>query len=728
MVSIIIVNYKVKNELFECLSSIEKINQGVKYEIIVVDNSEDNLIESELKNKFSKVKYINSEKNLGYGGGNNLGAKYSKGDYLLILNPDTKLISGKISNIVNFIKKNKKVGAVAPLLINQNSMPFELQGVKDLTPKRAIFSLSIVSRIFPRNKIYKEYYMLGWDKSKKQEVDVVPGTAFIIKKDIFEKIGGFDEKFFLFFEEFDLCRRLKGRGYKNYINPDLKIYHKWGASTAKNEFTKKYFLKSRFYYFKKNYGLIKALLVESFLRVNKEFVFLFGITILALVLRFYRLSEVMAFIGDTAWYFVSAKDMIISGQIPLVGITSSHTWLHQGAFWTYILAFLLPLFNFNPVSAAYFTAILDVFTLLIIYFFCKKYFDQKIALFTALFYATSPLIVLNAQIPYHTNPIPLLTILLIISVLKWLKGNIKYFPVSIFLLAVLYNFEISIIPLGLCVFLIFTYGFFKKREWARKILNAKIIIASLIALIIPMLPMLIYDLSHMGAQTVKVVVWSFYRLAVLFGYPSLHPDVPDETWTSFVSFTLGNLKAFYFMQNVSIAIILFFLALVYLIYKAKKYNFKKLELNILIIFILIPIAAFIGAKTNSGAYLPMLYPQLAIIIGYLFGNLNRKHLPIGIFIIILISLINIYSVIDYDRGAQTLDKRIDAVRQIIKQAENKSYNVVMEGENANFESTGAQYRYLLWRLGNEPSINNQKIKFFVTDASDTIKIEKRVYK
>ncbi len=126
--------------------------------------------------------------------------------------------------------------------------------------------LSFVQKLFPNNKIYKEYYLLDWDKKTIKKVDVTPGTAFSIRKSIFEEVGRFDEKFFLFFEENDLCLRLKKLGYSMYINPEAKLVHLWGESTKSLPNTKEIFKKSRFYYFQKHFGFFQAAIVELFCR------------------------------------------------------------------------------------------------------------------------------------------------------------------------------------------------------------------------------------------------------------------------------------------------------------------------------------------------------------------------------------------------------------------------------------------------------------------------------
>lgn len=265
-VSIIIVYYKAKKELFGCLVSLKKSHPNVTLETIVVDNDEEKTIENDLKKRFPWVLYVKSPRNIGFGAGNNLGAKHAKGKYLFFLNPDTIVLDSTIDILLNFLEKNKNVGIVAPLLLNSSKKPYPLQGSVKLTPLRAIVCLSFLHKIFPNSVIAKNYWMFDWNKRDLREVDVAPGTAFMISQNIFRKLGGFDEQFFLFFEENDICMRLQKLGKKIYINPRAKIVHLWGRSTKQKREVDTIFAKSRHRYFKKYYGLFQALLVEMFVR------------------------------------------------------------------------------------------------------------------------------------------------------------------------------------------------------------------------------------------------------------------------------------------------------------------------------------------------------------------------------------------------------------------------------------------------------------------------------
>src|ERR1051326_4423493 len=146
--SIIIVHYKVKQELFDCLLSIKNSKVSPSYEVIVVDNDEEEIIEADLLKKFPWVRYCKSPGNIGFGAGNNLGAQYAKGEYLFFLNPDTRIQKNAINNLVEFLDKNKQTAIIAPLLLDRNNNVYPLQGTEELTPIRGIVALSFLNKLF----------------------------------------------------------------------------------------------------------------------------------------------------------------------------------------------------------------------------------------------------------------------------------------------------------------------------------------------------------------------------------------------------------------------------------------------------------------------------------------------------------------------------------------------------------------------------------------------------
>lgn len=725
-VSVIIVNYKVQFEVFSCIESIYKSKPKLSFEIIVVDNSEKDSISRKLKTKFPQVKYILPFGNLGYGAGNNLGVKNARGEFVLILNPDTRFKNNVLDILFKFVKKNKKTGAISPLLLKENGQAYDPQGSLELTPVNAVFSVSILNKIFPNNPIAKRFWMRGEHFEEMREVEVFPGTCFLINKNLFEKAGGYDESFFLYFEENDLSNRLRKLGYKLFIDPNAKLIHKLGVSTEKNPESKKYFQKSRFLYFRENYGLLKAVPTELFLRIDKKVLFLIIIFSIGAILRLYRLSETMTFIGDQGWYYISARDILLKGDIPLVGITSSHTWLHQGAFWTYILVPMFKIFDFNPVIPAYFTAILDLLTLFIVYKLAKNLFSEKVALFSAIFYAVSPGIISDVRMAYHTSVIPFFTALLILALSKWIKGHVIYFPFIIFLIAVLYNFEIATFSLGGIVATFFLYGFWKKKSWALRILNKKILGLSFLSLIIPLIPFIIYDTRHGFPQTLRFIVWLFYKIAVVFGFPRVNPNAPGETWTTWINFITELVRRLFFYPETAIAFLILGSSFLFLGYKAiRSYGKNRLEYALIFTAVLVPTAAYIVAKTNSAAYLLIFYPQIAIMIGILFGSFVKRKfsaLFLVFFIITSVNAFSVFSEIQNERPAFL--EKINASRKIINLAKNQDYNIIGTGQGSEYESHTKGMEYLTWWLGQAPSDKDEKLKFYVFEYPDRIEIKK----
>lgn len=237
-VSTVIVKYKAETEFHRCITSIPKRQT----EIITVDN-----------NRINK----------GYAAGNNLGAKRSSKEYLFILNPDTVLFPDTLQKLIHFLDTHPNAAIVAPLLLDSKHIPYPLQGTSELTPLSAIFGLSFIYKLWPRNPVANHYWLKDWDKKSSRSVSVVPGTAFLIRRQVFEQVGGFDENFFLYFEESDLCRRIKQLGYHVWIDPASKLVHHWAKSTPSSG-RPDIFAASRKFYFKKNYGSMSALIVELF--------------------------------------------------------------------------------------------------------------------------------------------------------------------------------------------------------------------------------------------------------------------------------------------------------------------------------------------------------------------------------------------------------------------------------------------------------------------------------
>lgn len=730
-ISIIIVNFKSDKELLHCLSAIEDSRAKAQYEIIVVDNNDTRSLKSAVS-LFDKIRYIKNKTNIGYGASGNIGARCANGEFLFFLNPDTFFENNCIDILIDFLQKNNNISIVAPLLLDKNKKIYPLQGTGMLTPLSATFSLSFFNTIFPNNPISRKFWLLDWSKKNPKQVEVVPGTAFVIRKSVFDSIGGFDERFFLFFEESDLCKRVRDNGGAIWIVPSAKIVHLWGVSTARSEKDiNKIFKQSRYYYFKKHFGLLSAIFVETVLSVNKRRVFLGLIFFTAVLIRFYKLDTLMMFIGDFGWFYMSAKDMIFTGNIPLVGITSSHTWLHQGPLWTYMLAFILFLFKFNPISGGYFAAFLGMVTTWWMYIYGTEMFGRRVGLFSFVLFAFSPLVIIHSRMPYHTAPIPLFTLFFVYSVYRWLSGSNIFFPVALFLLAILYNFELATVPLVTLIFLPMLLKILKRNFFLR-FTHTKIVILSIVGFLIPMIPVLIYDIHNGFPQTVRFTAWIFYRILRVFGFPQVHPIVQPEPFSKMLEFSYVVIQRLVFLPNFYVAFFLLaFCATVFLqkVYKDMKGNRLRIAHSLLILWTGASVVGFFLGGTPSEAYIPVIFPAIIFIMAIGFDSFMKgyRRYAVGVLSIVLLVLGNTVSLVSQNYLMRVpngygflFSERLHAAEKIVRESKGRGYNLLGKGPGSQYESFTKNYEYLTWYFGNKPSRKKQSLVFTIQETNKEI--------
>lgn len=257
-ISIVIVNYKSKNKLIECLKSIKDSDFfNLQYEIIVVENASGDDLEH-LRSEIIDFKLIKSSVNLGMGGGNNLGLKESKGEFVLILNPDTYLRPQAIKILFEYIKERPDVYIVGPKLLNPD-LTLQLSCAKFPRPWTPIFRRTFLGKFFKKHLNW--FLMKDFSHDIIKEVDWLMGSCLLIRRINF---SGFDERFFMYFEDIDVCRRVWREGKKVVYCPTAEVIHfhtrgsadnSWYLSIFKNKLTREH-IKSWFRYFKK-WGLGK---------------------------------------------------------------------------------------------------------------------------------------------------------------------------------------------------------------------------------------------------------------------------------------------------------------------------------------------------------------------------------------------------------------------------------------------------------------------------------------
>jgi GT2 family glycosyltransferase len=222
-------------ELLEsCLFSVQKAMRTIDGEIIIVDNNSKDGIKEHLPSKFPGVKFIFNSENLGFAKACNHGSKISSGDFILFLNPDTILSETCLIDCISFFKTHPDAGAVGVRMLDDKGK-FLKESKRGLpSPSASFYKLFGLTAIFPGSQTIAKYYQGHLPENENNSVEVLSGAFMMIKRIVFEKVNGFDETFFMYGEDIDLCLRISQLGFKNYYLGKITITHLKGGSTTYN--------------------------------------------------------------------------------------------------------------------------------------------------------------------------------------------------------------------------------------------------------------------------------------------------------------------------------------------------------------------------------------------------------------------------------------------------------------------------------------------------------------
>lgn len=262
----IIVNYHNSDLLTDCIESIYKTVNAVEFEIIVINNSLNDTGIDEVKKKFPGIKLVQNKTNVGFARANNQAFKISKGNVLLFLNPDVILTKEAVNNMFAYLNANQETGILGPKILDPGgtlqyscrSFPYIWTGLFN--------RYSLMTKLFPNNHFTKKYLLTDFDHKEIREVDWLSGSCMMISKGIFKKSGLFDENYFIFNEDVDLCKTVKNHGFKVVYYPCAKIYHH--ITSSNNRVDPSIIIKRHLgmsYYFKKHH--YKNCAVRSFINV-----------------------------------------------------------------------------------------------------------------------------------------------------------------------------------------------------------------------------------------------------------------------------------------------------------------------------------------------------------------------------------------------------------------------------------------------------------------------------
>lgn len=231
--SVVIVNYNVKYYLEQCLHSLQKAVESIQTEIFVVDNASGDKSLEYLKPRFPGVTFIDNKENLGFAKANNQAIRISRGEYVLLLNPDTLVGENTIRQCIEFMDNHPDAGGTGVKMLNPDGT-FAYESRRGLpTPLTSFFKITGICNLFPKSKFFGKYYLRYLNEHEVNRIDVISGAFMMLRKDALDKAGLLDEDFFMYGEDVDLSYRITKAGYRNYYIP-VPIIHYKGESTKKD--------------------------------------------------------------------------------------------------------------------------------------------------------------------------------------------------------------------------------------------------------------------------------------------------------------------------------------------------------------------------------------------------------------------------------------------------------------------------------------------------------------
>lgn len=231
-VSILIVTYQCHDEARECLASIYRNTSGVDYEVVLLENASKDSTVDMVRSEFPQARLLAVEENVGFAAGVNLAAAEAEGEYLLLLNPDTVVHEGAVRNLVAFAERQPEHG----LYGGRTLRPDGTVDPGSCWAQQTLWSLfcfaTMLSTMFKGSRVFDPESLGGWRRDSVREVGLVTGCLLLIPRALWQRLGGFDPRFFMYGEDADLALRARELGYRPAITPKAVVTHEVGVSSA----------------------------------------------------------------------------------------------------------------------------------------------------------------------------------------------------------------------------------------------------------------------------------------------------------------------------------------------------------------------------------------------------------------------------------------------------------------------------------------------------------------
>jgi GT2 family glycosyltransferase len=231
--SIIIVNYKTRRLTLNAIASVCRSFTCYQYEILLVDNASEDGVLDEAAARYPEVIGIANAENVGFARANNQAMRRACGRYLLLLNSDTVVESDTLNEMIRFMDEHPRVGASGCKIVLPDGQLDKACKRGFPTPSASFYYAFGISRLFPQNPKYNGYQMGHLDPNLSQPIDCLVGAFLLVRREVYEQVGGLDEAFFMYGEDIDWCYRIKQAGWDNWYHPAVRIIHYKGASSRR---------------------------------------------------------------------------------------------------------------------------------------------------------------------------------------------------------------------------------------------------------------------------------------------------------------------------------------------------------------------------------------------------------------------------------------------------------------------------------------------------------------
>jgi GT2 family glycosyltransferase len=274
LLSVCIVNWNTREMLGRCIRSLyARTGKDFPFEVVVVDNASIDGSAAMIRRTFPSCTLLASDQNQGFARGCNAAARLARGKYVLFLNPDTELASDALAAMVACLEQDATIGAVGCRLVNSDgSIQFTCAGTFP-SARNELNSLLCLDRLFPRSRLLGSRELNYWDHMTSADVDCLSGACMMLRRDLVERLGGFDEHLFMYGEDLDLCRRIQLLGYRlRYLASEIIVHHE-GAGSRKRGSHFAWILQrqSNYYFLKKHAGSLPATAYRAAVSVGSAF-------------------------------------------------------------------------------------------------------------------------------------------------------------------------------------------------------------------------------------------------------------------------------------------------------------------------------------------------------------------------------------------------------------------------------------------------------------------------